>query len=148
MFDLGGRTLQVVGLPGHTSGSIGFLCRELGILFSGDAVTPIECLCFHESSSVQTYKETLEKLRRLPFERFWTGHHLHDFTKKDLDGFESAADFVLSGDRGYAWHHGFIPDWEGTIHFAPNGVNDVDSCDFRAVITRGLPAPRRRRSRP
>lgn len=97
---------------------------------------------------MQTYKETLEKLRRLPFERFWTGHHLHDFTKKDLDGFEFAADFVLSGDRGYAWHHGFIPDWEGTIHFAPNGVNDVDSCDFRAVITRGLPAPRRRRSRP
>lgn len=148
VFDLGGRTLRVVGLPGHTSGSIGFLCRELGILFSGDAVTLIECLCFPESSSVKTYKETLEKLRRLPFERFWTGHHLHDFTKKDLDGFESAADFVLSGDRGYAWHHGFIPDWEGTIHFAANGVNDVDSCDFRAVITRGLPAPRRRRSRP
>ena len=120
VFDLGGRTLRVVELPGHTSGSIGFLCPELKILFSGDAVTPIECLCFTESSSVQTYKETLGKLRGLPFERFWTGHHLHDFTKKDLDGFESAADFVLAGDRGYAWHHGFIPDWEGTIHFAPD----------------------------
>lgn len=145
VIDLGGRSLRVVELPGHTVGSIGFLCPELRILFSGDAVTPIECLCFPESAGIEAYRETLRKMRRLPFERFWTGHHLHDFTKADLDDFEAAVDFVLAGDRGYAWHHGFIPDWEGTLHLCPCTTSDVDSCDFRAVITRGLPAPRKRR---
>lgn len=143
VIDLGGRALEVVSLPGHTVGSLGYLCRELGVLFSGDAVTPIACLCFPESLGVKAWKETLQKMGGLPFERFWTGHHRHDFTKADLAGFEAAADFVLAGDRGYAWHHSYIPDWEGTLHLVPNGVSDVDSPEFRAVITQGLP-PRRR----
>ena len=144
VLDLGGRTLEVVELPGHTAGSIGFCCPEDGILYSGDAVTPIMCLCFPESADIETYRATLRKMRELPFERFWTGHHRHDFTKADLVSFEAAADYVLAGDRGYAWHHGFIPDWEGTLHLCPCETSDVDSCAFRAVITRGLPAPRKR----
>ena len=144
VFDLGGRALEVVELPGHTAGSVGYLCRELGILFSGDAVTPIACLCFPESLPLSIWKETLQKMDGLPFERFWTGHHRHDFTHADLAGFLAAADFA-EGDRGYEWHHGFIPDWEGTLHLVPNGVSDVDSCDFRAVITPGLPPKRRPR---
>lgn len=143
--DLGGRVLEVVALPGHTFGSLGFLCRELGVLFSGDAVTPIACLCFPESLGVEAWKETIRKMTGLPFERFWTGHHRHDFTKDDLASFEAAADFVLAGDRGHAWHHSCIPDWEGTLHLVPNGVSDVDSPDFRAVITQGLPPRRPRR---
>ncbi|WP_322150234.1 MBL fold metallo-hydrolase [Paratractidigestivibacter sp.] len=144
VFDLGGYTLEAVALPGHTDGSLGYVCPELRTLFSGDAVTPIACLCFPESLPLFTWKETIEKIRRLSIDRFLTGHHRHDFTKDDLDGFLSAADFAAD-DRGYAWHHGFIPDWEGTLHFAPNGTDDVDSPDFRAVITPGLPVPRKRR---
>lgn len=146
VIDLGGRALEVVELPGHTVGSVGYLSRDLGILFSGDAVTPIACLCFPESLPLPAWKETLRKMAGLPFERFWTGHHRHDFTPADLDGFLAAADFA-EGDRGYAWHHGFIPDWEGTLHLVPNGVSDVDSCDFRAVITPGLPPARHRSKR-
>ncbi len=147
VIDLGGRSLEVVELPGHTAGCVGYLCRELGILFSGDAVTPIACLCFPESLPLCTWKETLRRMRGLGFERFWTGHHRHDFTPGDLDGFLAAAEFA-EDDRGYAWHHGFIPDWEGTLHLVPNGVTDVDSCDFRAVITPGLPPARKRAQRP
>lgn len=146
VFDLGDRTLEVVELPGHTVGSVGFLCHELGILFSGDAVTPIACLCFAESLPLSVWKDTLRKMADLSFDRFWTGHHRHDFTPADLDGFLVAADFA-EGDRGHAWHHGFIPDWEGTLHLVPNGVADVDSTDFRAVITPGLPPSRARRGR-
>ena len=146
VIDLGGRTLEVAELPGHTAGSVGYLCPELAILFSGDAVTPISCLCFPESLPLSAWKETLGKMRGLSFERFWTGHHRHDFTKADLEGFIAAADFAET-DRGHAWHHGFIPDWEGTLHLVPNGVTDVDSCDFRALITPGLPAPRKPRKR-
>lgn len=139
--DLGGLTLCCVALPGHTVGSVGYLCPELGVLLSGDAVTPIMCLCFDESLPVSTWRETLEKMAGLPFERFYTGHHRHAFTKADLPSFEAAADFVEAGDRGFAWHHAAVADWDGTCHLCPCDTADVDSPDFRAVITQGLPAP-------
>lgn len=36
MFDLGGRTLEAIHIPGHTAGSCCFLDREDRILFAGD----------------------------------------------------------------------------------------------------------------
>ena len=144
--DLGGRDVEVVSLPGHTVGSVGYLVRDAGLLLSGDAVTPVMCLCFEESLGLDAWRRTLRKMEGLPFGRFMTGHHDHAFGKADLDGFLAAADFAKS-DRGHEWHHSIVPGWEGTIHLVPNGVYDVDSPDFRAVITRGLPAPRRPRRR-
>ena len=38
ILDLGGRTLEVFGLPGHTPGGILLLLREDRILFSGDSI--------------------------------------------------------------------------------------------------------------
>lgn len=143
--DLGGRRLVCVALPGHTVGSVGYLCPELGVLLSGDAVTPIMCLCFEESLPVAAWRATLAKMGGLPFERFYTGHHRHAFTKADLPSFVAAADFAEK-DRGFAWHHAAIADWEGTCHLCPCGTADADSPEFRAVITRCLPAPLPRRS--
>jgi len=37
-FDLGGLRLTVCALPGHTPGSVVFLCEEAACVFSGDAV--------------------------------------------------------------------------------------------------------------
>ncbi len=37
-FDLGGRILQIVGLPGHSPGSIGVWDAQTGFLFAGDTV--------------------------------------------------------------------------------------------------------------
>lgn len=144
--DLGGLTLRCVSLPGHTVGSVGYLCPELGVLLSGDAVTPIMCLCFEESLPVSAWKETLTKMEGLPFERFYTGHHRNAFTKADLPSFRAAADFAEK-DRGFAWHHAAVADWDGTCHLCPCSTSDVDSPDFRAVITRGLPEPLSRGTR-
>lgn len=141
VFDLGGRTLEAVALPGHTLGSMGFMCPELKCLFSGDAVTPIMCLCFDESLGLKEWQQTLAKIGQLPIEAFYTGHHAHAFTKADLASFNEAAQFSKT-DRGYAWYHGYIPGWEGTIHFCPCPTADVDSVDFRATITKGLPPKR------
>lgn len=144
--DLGGLRIACVALPGHTEGSVGYLCRELGVLLSGDAVTPIMCLCFEESLTLDDWRATLARMEGLPFERFYTGHHRHAFTKADLPSFAAAADFA-ERDRGIAWHHAQVADWDGTCHLCPCGTADADSPDFRAVITRGLPAPRPRRWR-
>ena len=147
--DLGGLTLRCASLPGHTEGSMGYLCPELGVLLSGDAVTPIMCLCFEESLTLDDWRATLDKMADLPFERFYTGHHRHAFTKADLPSFAAAAEFAAR-DRGIAWHHAQVADWDGTCHLCPCPTSDADSPDFRAVITRGLPAPLagRRRRRP
>ena len=43
IFDLGGRSLEVLFTPGHTPGSVVFLDRKNKFLFAGDSVvsTPI-----------------------------------------------------------------------------------------------------------
>lgn len=145
VLDLGGRTVEVVDLAGHTVGSVGYLVRDAGLLLSGDAVTPVMCLCFEESLGLDAWRQTLAKMADLDFAAFWTGHHGVPFGKKDLDGFLAAADFA-EGDRGHEWHHSIVPGWEGTIHLVPNGVWSPESPDFRAVITRGLPPARPRRA--
>lgn len=142
--DLGGRRLEAVALPGHTAGSMGYLCPELDVLLSGDAVTPIMCLCFDESLSVDEWQATLRKMEQLPFSRFYTGHHEAPFAKADLAGWSAAGDFAKT-DRGFEWHHSFIEGWQGTCHLCPCPTFDADSPDFRAVITYGLP-PRRTRT--
>lgn len=37
-FDLGGRTLEVIALPGHSPGSICLLDRQAGLLLTGDSI--------------------------------------------------------------------------------------------------------------
>ncbi len=146
VIELGGRHLEVVALPGHTVGSMGYLCPELRALFSGDAVTPVMCLCFPESLDIDEWRQTIAKMQTLDFERFYTGHHEHAFGREDLVSFDEAAAFALT-DRGIEWHHTLIEAWEGTCHFCPCPTDDVESVDFRAVITKGLPPQRKRRRR-
>jgi glyoxylase-like metal-dependent hydrolase (beta-lactamase superfamily II) len=70
VFDLGGRTVRVVALPGHTHGSVGYLVEDARVLFSGDAVTPIMCLFFAESLGVDMWRSTLQRMQQLPFDHF------------------------------------------------------------------------------
>ena len=37
-FDLGGKVLETIEIPGHTPGSVGFLCSDSGYLYAGDAL--------------------------------------------------------------------------------------------------------------
>ncbi len=39
VFEVADVTLEVIGTPGHTSGSVSLYCEELGAVFTGDAVT-------------------------------------------------------------------------------------------------------------
>lgn len=149
VLDLGGISIEVVLLPGHTDHSTGYLVRERRLLVSGDAVTPIMCLFFKESTDVGVWRQTLEKMRELPFDTFRIGHYSHAFTKDDLDGFEAVADYVLSGDaRGMDWMHTYLPDCHGTLYILPSTADvDAESADFRALIGHYIPRPHRSRRR-
>lgn len=75
-FDLGGYSLQAIDLCGHTHGSIGLICKQARILFSGDGVIERAWLHLPESASVQRYYETIQKLncREHEFDQIFTGH--------------------------------------------------------------------------
>ena len=147
IFDLGGRTVRVVALPGHTAGSLGYLVEDCGVLLSGDAVTPIMCLFLEESLSIQEWrKQTLARMADLPFERFYTGHHDHAFTKSDLASFDAAGAFALT-DRGMEWRHHRIAEFRGIMHLCPCDTPDTDSADFRALIEPWHELPSRKRRR-
>ena len=72
--DLGGRTLTVMHLPGHSPGSIGLFDERDGMLFSGDALYDGELIDNFDTSSVEHYRATMERLRALPIRIGHGGH--------------------------------------------------------------------------
>lgn len=76
-FDLGGWTLEVVSLRGHTPGSIGLLDRKNRLLFSGDGLNPHLWMQLEHSTSIHTLRETLLALNakyRPAFDYILGGH--------------------------------------------------------------------------
>ncbi len=62
IFDLGGRKLEVIELPGHTPGSIGLLDRENGLLFGGDTVTASTVFMQGDDASLEDFIKSQDKV--------------------------------------------------------------------------------------
>lgn len=76
LLDLGDCTVRCVTTPGHTQGSVCFFYEQEKILFSGDMVKPEGVWMFlQESTDMQTYLKSLQKLQKLPVEKICPGHH-------------------------------------------------------------------------
>ncbi len=77
VFDLGGITLEVVPIPGHTFGSVALLCRKHRVLFSGDAINPHLWMQLSESTPMKVLSQSLNRLLdvyRKDFDHLLTGH--------------------------------------------------------------------------
>ena len=61
-FDLGGVILEVVHLPGHTSGSIALLEREKRYLIGGDSVQSCPVYMFGYDRDLEKYRDSMKKL--------------------------------------------------------------------------------------
>lgn len=72
--ELGGTTLRVLHLPGHTPGSIALYDADREELFSGDVVYDDELLDTLPESSVAAYRRSLGRLRSLPVRLVFPGH--------------------------------------------------------------------------
>ena len=64
-FDLGGRILRVIDLPGHTPGSIAILDVENRVLISGDTVSDSNIFMFGPMRNLDRYIDSLEHLSEL-----------------------------------------------------------------------------------
>ena len=83
-FDLGGMTLQVIHLPGHTAGSIGLWCPERKLLWVGDAMNCFVWLFLPEAQSLDTYIASLHKAAALPFTHMIQSHEPRPVPRRKL----------------------------------------------------------------
>ncbi len=112
-FDLGGEEVEIVGLPGHTPGSIGVLDRRRRLLFSGDGLTPHIWMQLEESLPVEALRDTIVALKAAQggaFDRLLTGH-ARDYTPAALlDDMLRGCEELLRGegasDAPYHWFGG------------------------------------------
>ncbi len=74
VLDLGGLTLKVYDLPGHTKGSIVLLCPEDRILFTGDAINHHLWMQLEHSLPMTEMADNLERLFFLENEADWILH--------------------------------------------------------------------------
>jgi len=65
IFDLGGRTVKVINVPGHTRGSVALLLEELSIMFTGDDVNPLTWLYLPGCVSLEEWLPGAERLLKL-----------------------------------------------------------------------------------
>jgi glyoxylase-like metal-dependent hydrolase (beta-lactamase superfamily II) len=102
IFDLGGRKLEVVPLPGHTPGSIGLLDRDKRLLFSGDAVHSGQIwLQMPESSTLAEFHRMLVGLapQRAAFDWLLWGHSQDPAPAALIDDLITGVADLLAGRR-------------------------------------------------
>lgn len=110
-FDLGGITIEMLGVPGHTPGMMCPLLVEDRTIIFGDACG-VAVLLFDEfSSTVSQYKESLKKLKQQEY-RYDTVYRNHGSfwsPKELLDNVMECCDCVLTGtdDRDPVTIHGY-----------------------------------------
>lgn len=125
--DLGGITLEAFACPGHTRGSLVFLDREDGILFTGDAVSNFSFLLEETAPSVAEYGNNLRALDAKTKGRYIRILEAHGSGDLPLDIFMSVAavcDDVLSGNSDEIPYH-FL-HYSGFLAKAKNGLNRLD----------------------
>jgi glyoxylase-like metal-dependent hydrolase (beta-lactamase superfamily II) len=74
VLDLGGRSLRVLHLPGHSPGSIGLLDERDGVLFAGDAIYDDELLDDIPGADIPDYLATMRRLAELDVRIVYGGH--------------------------------------------------------------------------
>ena len=88
VFDLGGRTLTAVPIPGHTSGCLAFLDSETGALFTGDGMCgmgPGGTLVQYED--VEGYLNSINRVRELQPRQILCGHFDPFDTPETIEAF-------------------------------------------------------------
>lgn len=106
VIDLGGKTVEVIPMPGHTPGSIGLLCREDRLLLAGDTLSPQCCVFFRESLPLPVCAATVKSLWELEFDHFLSSHFDFLFPRAILAKFEAC--FDLPGKKR-GMDYGFPP---------------------------------------
>ncbi|SMC68929.1 MBL fold metallo-hydrolase [Papillibacter cinnamivorans] len=99
IIDLGGRTLEVLYLPGHTPGNIALLDRENRILFGGDTVQEGPIWLFEKNASLEAFLDSLRRLsaRAGDFDTVLASHHTKVLSPEILVDLIELSEQILDG---------------------------------------------------
>lgn len=87
IIDAGGIELEVIGVPGHTYGTLVFLDRKDRLLFSGDACNINTLLGMKGSTSIEEYLQSLRHLKTFDeaYDVMYGGHGTPPVDKSIVD---------------------------------------------------------------
>jgi hydroxyacylglutathione hydrolase len=120
-FDLGGRTLEVLHIPGHSGGSIALHDDKSRNMFTGDMTTPHVWLQVPHATSVEDFLASIQKLQARKDAIHWLlPGHGGPLKPSHLDVLEAAAKAILSGEC------------EVTPYKSPLGT--TASCHYEGVV--------------
>ena len=134
VFELGGMTITVHELPGHTRGSVGLVYREERAIFPADAINQLMFLFLPESTDLSTYRETLRKANSIDIRHVVFSHSPRIAPKSIFEDFIECADQV-DYDRGFPFDEKEFLEYEPRI--CPRkgfGPNDTMKPGFAAII--------------
>ena len=94
IFDLGGLTVEVIPMEGHTAGSIGLLIREYKVLLNSDAANYHIWMFLEESLDMSVYIAMLKRVKALDFDTFFVGHSDVERPKSDFDKYIAVAENI------------------------------------------------------
>lgn len=114
IFDLGGLTLEVIAVAGHTPGSCAILDRNARLLYSGDAINGTIWMQLDHSTCLSEYLASLEALDafRADFDGLYGGHvrEAQPVTATYIDVMKRGVKEILSGDTArddeWPWFQG------------------------------------------
>lgn len=98
-FELGGVTLEVIAVPGHTHGMVCILNVEERTILFGDACNMSLFLWDAEATSVEEYRESLLRLKQHEkrYDTVYMSHGMLKVDKKVLDGSIQVCEEILNG---------------------------------------------------
>lgn len=98
VIDLGGITVEIIPMPGHTPGSIGLLLREKRLLLTSDACNPMMWMFLKGASSIPAWARMLRRVREVDFDYFLPGHIAIPLPKARFDVYIQTADSINMKD--------------------------------------------------
>jgi len=122
--DLGGRTAEVISIPGHTPGSIAILDVEGRNIYTGDPIQKGgDAVMFGEGRDMKAYTESVRKLLRMSdrFDRIYPAHGEAPLDKSVLSDLLILAEKALAGEE-----KGTIVDFFGnTVRLVRTGTSGL-----------------------
>lgn len=97
VFDLGGRKLRVIELPGHTPGSIGLYDAENSVVFTGDMLSSYPVFFIEGERDADAYIDSMDRLLALPVYRFYGAHGPSLNTRETVRQLKDAAQLFKAG---------------------------------------------------
>lgn len=99
-FDLGGRTVEVIDLPGHTPGSIALLDLEKRVLYGGDSIQAGNIYMFGEGRNLAQYIDSFDNLEPYAdkFDVVYSSHGDFPVYPDLIPKLKEAAQKVLNGE--------------------------------------------------